>query len=161
MAIPKINNATLIPTKNIPQDEQFLGLRIIRADSDPAAEKAFNASQYEVQHALSHNRVWGTLSLKGARKGPGGKPGYRLIFTPVNPTLREFTKLVKYDPANPPRDDYDAQDMTEAHKQTQSDFKGAKKSNLVDFKNYLMEGVRGERGCVPPAGRRLAVPRSF
>ncbi len=145
MAIPKIMNTALIPTKDVPQDEQFLGLRIIHADSDPAAEKAFNANLYEVQSDLRVNRVWGTLALKGARKGPDGSLGYRLIFTPANPSLREFCRLVKYDPANPPRDDYDAQDMVAAHEQTQSDFKGAKKSNLMDFRNYLSEGMRGER----------------
>lgn len=148
-AIPKIISTTLIPTSDIPKAADLLGLRVIHAYNNPTAEKAFNASQYEVQHDITKNKLFGTVALKGARKGPNGKPGYRLTFT-ANPTLREFCRLVKYDPANPPHDDYDALDMVEAHTQTQSDFKGAKKTNLGDFKNYLAESMRGERVAYLP-----------
>jgi hypothetical protein len=41
--------------------------------------------------------------------------------------------------------------MIKAHKQTQSDFKGAKKTNLVDFRDYLSEAMRGERFAYLPA----------
>ncbi|WP_238090318.1 hypothetical protein [Photobacterium sp. Ph6] len=70
--------------------------------------------------------------------------GKRLsIISPMS--LRKFINVVKYDPANPPLDDYESLGMMEAHNKTQSDFKGAKKTNRLDFINYLQEGVREER----------------
>ena len=66
-------------------------------------------------------------------------------------TLRQFTDIVKYDPAHPPREDYDALEMMEAHEQTQSDFKNQKLKNLDDFKHYNVEALRGERvAYLPP-----------
>ncbi|MGH2559025.1 MAG: hypothetical protein ACRDJH_08170 [Thermomicrobiales bacterium] len=48
-------------------------------------------------------------------------------------------------------DDYDALGMKEAHEQTQSDFRGAKKENLANFKQYVLEAIRGERAAFLPS----------
>lgn len=152
MALPKITSTVLIPTSEIPKDPNFMGLRIIHAEEEGGgAAKAYNNNQYEVQHDLTKRAVWGTLAKRGSYKGPGSSTGYRLVFMPVNLTLHEFTRLMKYDPANPPKEDYEAQGMKKAHEQTQSDFKGAKKTNLTDFRNYMVESIEGERiAYLPP-----------
>ena len=70
MSMPKITQTTLISTSDIPKDDDFGGLRIVDIYQDSAAEKSYNGNQYEIQHDVTYNKVWGTLSLKGARKGP-------------------------------------------------------------------------------------------
>jgi hypothetical protein len=59
--------------------------------------------------------------------------------------LSRFVEIVKYDPANPPASDYEAQGMKEAHERTQSDFKGQKQKNTANFAEYLFEGLKGSR----------------
>lgn len=130
----------LIPTPEIPRDAEFGGLRIVRFQTQEKVRQRFANGEYEFQHepAKRHVIAGVTLALKGAPEH------YRVVAT-LHPTLRECVDIVKYDPANPPPDDYDAIDMNEAHEQTQSDFKNAKLRNLQDYKQYNIEALRGER----------------
>ncbi len=136
----------LIPLAEIPKDPKFHGIRIVRVQSDPDALAAYNEQRYDFQHepAKRHMISGATLSLKGAPSK------YRLVAV-IHPTLREFVDIVKYDPANPPTEDYDAIGMKEAHDETQSDFKNAKARNLDDYKAYNLEALRGERIAYLPA----------
>lgn len=145
MSIPMIPNTPLIPDTKIPQDENFDGLKIVRFQGDKVAREAFLAGRYEFQQDIGRHHI-----VKGAvlaRKGAA--PNYRITAT-VHPTLREFMDIVKYNPADPPKNNYDELRMREAHEQTQSDFKGAKKDNLANFKNYNIEAIRGERVAYLP-----------
>jgi hypothetical protein len=145
MNFPVIPTSKLIPNSEIPGDDKFSGLKIVRFQSDKKAQEAFLASRYEFQHELGrrHEIRGVVLSLKGASRR------YRITAT-IHPTLREFREIVKYNPADPPADDYQARGMSEAHEQTQSDFKGAKKDNLTHFRNYNLEAIRGERTAYLP-----------
>jgi hypothetical protein len=145
MSFPMIPSATLIPDTEIAEDEKFFGLKIVRFQSDKNAQEAFLTSKYEFQHEIGkrHAIPGVVLALKGA------SPSYRITAT-LHPTLRQFIEIVRYNPANPPGDDYDEIGMSEAHQQTQSDFKGAKKDNLAHFRNYNIEAIRGERVAYLP-----------
>jgi hypothetical protein len=68
----------------------------------------------------------------------------------THPTLQAFVDLVRYYPSNPPPADYQALGMKEMHDRTQSDFKGQKATNKVDFRDYLLEGIRGDRTLFLP-----------
>jgi hypothetical protein len=142
--IPK--SPKLIPLGEIPKDPVFHGLRVVHYQTDDKAAEAFEARQYEFQHrsAELHEIRGVTVALQGAADG------YRLTAS-IHCTLREFVEYVKYDPSNPPPEDYDALHMAEAHRQTQSDFKSAKARNLGDFKQYNLEAIRGERIAFLPA----------
>src|ERR1700722_3149940 len=136
----------LIPRSEIPQYRQFNGLRIVRYQSDPEARTAYDALRYEFQHEQAKlTQVDGaTLALKGA-------PARYRVVAALHPTLRMFREIVKYDPANPPPEDYDAIGMKEAHEETQSDFRNAKARNLEDFATYNIEAISGERVAYLPA----------
>lgn len=136
----------LIPTDDVPREPAFKGLRIVRCQSDDAARDRFANSEYEFQHeaARRHQIPGVTLALKGA-------PSRYRVVAMLHPTLRQFVDIVRYDPANPPPDDYEAKGMLEAHQQTQADFKNAKLKNLDDFKQYAVESLRDERvAYLPP-----------
>lgn len=145
MVLPVIPQVRLIPDADIPGDPRFEGLKIVRFQSNPDAQEAYLNNRYEFQHELSKRHLinGSTLSLKGAN------PHYR-ITTLMHPTLRQFIDIVKYDPSAPPIEDFEALGMKEAHDQTQQDFKGAKKENLANFKQYLVEAVRGDRAAYLP-----------
>jgi hypothetical protein len=136
----------LIPRSAIPQDPKFKGLRIVRFQSDPAAQAAYDARLYEFQHEPTKlTQIEGaTLALKGA-------PARYRVVAALHPNLSMFREIVKYDPANPPPEDYDAIGMKEAHEETQSDFKNAKARNLEDFAAYNIEAISGERVAYLPA----------
>ena len=140
MSYPVIPRTTYIPTVSVPQDPLFGGLRIVRCQTDDEAREHYAASRYEFQaeHAKRHVIHGVVLGVKGDRNR------YR-ITAMTHPTLRQFTDIVRYDPSDPPLEDYEAMDMNEAHQQTQQDFKGAKKENLANFKQYLLEAILGER----------------
>ncbi|EGQ5295947.1 hypothetical protein RYR42_001932 [Edwardsiella piscicida] len=141
MAIPSLN-PTVIHTKTIEKDINFQGLRIVRTQSDPLANNNFNNNGYEFQSATAeYVRLIATVS----RKGFIGPKGQSRIVATIHPTLRKFTDLVRYDPSNPPPDDYNALGMKEMHDRTQSDFKGQKAQNKMDFRDYILEGIRGDR----------------
>jgi len=143
-SIPK--KSALIATDDIPRDTDFGGLKLLRYQTDDAARSQYANSAYEFQHesAKRHEISGVTLALKGA------KSRYRLVAM-MHPSLRQFIDIVKYDPARPPLEDYDAMSMQEAHDQTQADFKNQKLKNLDDFKHYNVEALRGERvAYLPP-----------
>jgi hypothetical protein len=143
--LPTFPKNQLVPDEKIPQDPTYGGLRIVRYQSDPEAQAAYGQNQYEFQHELGKRHMihGAILALKGA------KPYYRITVM-LHPTLRQFTEIVKYDPSAPPIEDWDAQGMLKAHEQTQQDFKGAKKENLANFKQYNVEAIREERVAYLP-----------
>ncbi|ABS02331.1 hypothetical protein [Kineococcus radiotolerans] len=146
MAIPSIPKNQLIPNDQIPRSDLFGGLRIVRYQADPAACDAFNQNRYEFQWEQEERHVipGATLAVKGA-------PSNYRITAMIHPTLKQFIDIVKYDPSAPPIEDYEALEMKDAHDQTQQDFKGAKKENLANFKQYNVEAVRGDRiAYLPP-----------
>ncbi|MDX6677767.1 MAG: hypothetical protein QOE31_1819, partial [Solirubrobacteraceae bacterium] len=136
----------LLPSHDIPGDPAFKGLKIVRCQSDEESRRRFADSEYEFQHELAkrHEVPGVTLALKGA------PATYRLVAM-MHTTLRQFIDIVRYNPAQPPLEDYDALEMQGAHEQTQSDFKNQKLKNLEDFKQYNIEAMRGERvAYLPP-----------
>lgn len=134
-------------TDAVTKDESFGGLRIVRTQSDQEAMTAFLQHAYEFQSPMAgYSALRATLSRKGF-VGANGKP--RIVVT-VHPTLKGFVNMVMYDPSDPPRDNYQALGMIEMHERTQSDFKGQKATNKVDFREYLIEGIRGERPLFLP-----------
>ncbi|MGD6894272.1 DNA sulfur modification protein DndB [Bacillus infantis] len=134
----------IIKTINIPQDANYKGLRIVHYQTDTQAQSNWDSNSFQFQHEPADYTVLRAIvSLKGA------PPSYRLVAT-VHPTMKQFVDIVKYDPYDPPIDNYDAQGMKEAHERTQSDFKGQKKQNLNDFKNYIIEGISGVRTLFLP-----------
>jgi hypothetical protein len=135
--IPK--QAEIIKNEDIQQEDEYQGLRIIRCQTDQKANENFMQRRYQFQYELADRTEFRcVLSRKGA------PTGYRLVAT-VHPSMKLFVDAVKYDPANPPLDDYNAQGMREAHERTQSDFKGQKQANTRDFTNYILEGIQGNR----------------
>lgn len=135
----------LVTTPEIPPDQKYGGVRIVRYQTDPVARETYTNGDYEFQHepAKRHVITGTTLALKGA------PAAYRVVAT-IHPTLREFIDIVRYDPSNPPPDDYDAMEMQEAHEQSQSDFKNQKLRNLGDYKQYDLEALREERTAYLP-----------
>lgn len=141
MAIPSLNQK-VIHTKDITEDEDYQNLRLVRAQSDSSAMATWEKKGYEFQSATaSYKQLPAILSRKGF---VGANGQWRLVVT-VHPKLRDFVDLVKYDPSNPPPDDYNALGMAQMHARTQSDFKGQKAQNKTDFRDYLLEGIRGDR----------------
>lgn len=134
-------SSNIISNASLPEYEDFFGIKYLNY-SDPEVQKNYIDRRYEFQkNPEQYIEIHGQLSLKGNVANVEGK---RLsIISPMS--LKKFVDTVKYDPANPPLDNYEAIGMREAHEKTQSDFKGAKKTNRLDFINYLMEGVRKER----------------
>ncbi|MET7808804.1 hypothetical protein [Micromonospora chersina] len=145
MTIPAIPRATLVPNDAIPADAAFGGIKVVRYQSNAEQRAAYEGFRYEFQHELAkRHMVHGAiLALKGA------SPNYR-ITAMLHPTLRQFIEIVRYDPAAPPLEDYEALGMRAAHEQTQQDFKGAKKENLQNFKQYNVEAIRGDRTAYLP-----------
>jgi hypothetical protein len=135
---------TIIPTEVVLQDAAYKGLRLVRYQTNESDRNNYHANRYQFQHEPADYTV---LKAVLCRKGAEGK--YRLVAT-IHPGLKLFTDLVRYDPANPPFDDYDAQGMIQAHERTQSDFKGQKAQNRVDFAHYILEGVRSNRTLYLP-----------
>src|SRR3954454_16381880 len=137
---------TIIPTTSVPQDGNFAGLRIVRAQSDPSAAANWHARRYEFQHPTASLSEVLTATL--TRKGYLGQR--QRITVTLHPSMRRFVELVRYDPADPPANNYDAIGMKDAHEQTQQDFKGQKKQNKDDYKDYLLEGIFGKRPLYLP-----------
>ncbi len=147
MSMPKIpQQQQLIRTELIPTDDAFSGLKIVRCQSNPKDAENFANNRFQFQHEPSE---YTPLKAILSRKGVLGMQRERIVAT-VHPDLQLFTDLVQYDPSTPPARDYRALDMIEAHEQTQSDFKGAKQKNLADFRDYLLEGLAGERTIYLP-----------
>jgi hypothetical protein len=146
MIIPNLSQK-YIQTESISKDEDYQGLRIVRAQTNPGDFENFTKSAYEFQSpTANYIKIHGTLSRKGvvAKDVP-----WRILVT-VHPTLSVFVDMVRYDPSNPPPDNYDALKMREMHERTQSDFKGQKAQNKIDFRDYILEGLRGDRPLYLP-----------
>ncbi|MFF4625742.1 hypothetical protein [Nonomuraea jabiensis] len=146
MNLPMIPQTKLVPNDKIVGDPSFHSLKIVRYQSDEDARSTYDANRYEFQHELAKRHIipGAVLALKGAY------PNYRLTAM-LHPTLRQFIEIVRYDPSTPPVEDYEALGMKAAHDQTQQDFRGAKKENLNNFKQYNIEAIRGDRvAYLPP-----------
>jgi hypothetical protein len=74
----------------------------------------------------------------------GAYPRYR-ITAMMHLTLRQFTDYVRYDPSNPPLENFEAIGMKEAHDQTQQDFKGTPTRPCLPFR--LAEQSPSAAGC--------------
>lgn len=146
--MPIIPSASLIPTSQITQDSEYSGLRIIRFQTDDKAQKAYSGRQYAFQHDVGQFNV---IKAVLTRKGMTTSHKFMRIVAIMHPTLKAFVDLIRYDPANPPRENYAAHEMKEAHEQTQSDFKGQKAQNKELFKAYILEGSHGNRPLYLPA----------
>lgn len=142
--IPAIPTSPMLPTDSIAGDTAYQGLRVIRAQSDLEAAEYFRQHRYRFQHDTDYTIVRGTLTRKGMVSG-----NHRLAIQ-IHPTLKQFVNMVQYDPSNPPADNYEALGMTRAHEQTQSDFKGQKQQNKMDFRDYLLESIYGSRTAYLP-----------
>lgn len=144
MDTPNIPQTELIPNNQISQDPNYDNLRVVHYSKNTVDQKNWNESRYEFQIPVGHYSVIRvTLCRKGA------KDNYRIVAY-AHLYMKEFIEIVRYDPSYPPIDDYEAQGMKVSHAQTQSDFKGQKKANMIDFRNYILEGIRGERNLYLP-----------
>jgi hypothetical protein len=140
--IPAIPSVHLIPTENIVADPGYRGVRIIRVQTDVNAQEQFVQRQYQFLHDPDYTPIRATLT----RKGMVGISGIEYRVTALtNPSLKQFINMVLYDPSDPPTNNYEALGMKEAHDQTQSDFKGGKSKNKIDFREYLLESLVGKR----------------
>jgi DNA-sulfur modification-associated len=146
MTLPLIPQTQLIPDAEINTDPGYAGLKIVRYQIDEEARADYLANRYEFQHEQAkRNMIPGVVLSRS-----GAATRYR-ITAMMHLTLRQFTDYVRYDPSNPPLEDFEAIGMKEAHDQTQQDFKGAKKENLSNYKQYLVEAIRGDRvAYLPP-----------
>jgi hypothetical protein len=147
MGYPSIPSAQIILTESISPDPLYHGLRIVHFQTNEADREYYHSNQYQFQHQPAD---YAMLPATLCRKGALGTTKFRVVAI-VHPTLKLFTEIVKYNPADPPIDDYEAQGMRELHQQTQSDFKGQKRANMVDFKNYLLDGIHGNHPLYLPA----------
>lgn len=143
---PTFPQTQVIFTDDIQKDSKFRGLRVVHYQLNSVDADNYRSNRYQFQHQpADYTMLPGVL----CRKGVLGSEKFRVVAI-VNPHLKLFTDIVKYNPAEPPPDDYEAQGMKKAHDRTQSDFKGQKKSNVLDFKNYILEGVQGNRTLYLP-----------
>ncbi|WP_024875939.1 DNA sulfur modification protein DndB [Saccharomonospora piscinae] len=145
MTVPFIPRETLLRTDEIPTDEKFGGMRIVRCQSDTGAMEAFTGNRYEFQaeQAKRHVIPGTVLAVKGSPQNPR-------VTAMTHLTLHQFTEIVRYDPSQPPNEDYEEMRMWKSHEQTQQDFRGAKKENLANFKQYLIESIIGDRTAYLP-----------
>ena len=146
--IPAIPTTHLIDLDAIPGDPNYLGLKIIRVQTDEGARVRYTAREYRFQHETDYTVIRATLTRKGM---VNPNSGHMRVSVHTHPTLKQFRDIVQYDPSNPPHDNYDALGMKAAHDQTQSDFKGQKQSNKNLFRDYLLESVTGQRTAYLPS----------
>jgi hypothetical protein len=146
VTLPLIPQTQLIPDAKINTDPGYGGLKIVRYQTDEEARNDYLSNRYEFQHEQAkRNMIPGVVLSRS-----GAYPRYR-ITAMMHLTLRQFTDYVRYDPSNPPLENFEAIGMKEAHDQTQQDFKGAKKDNLANYRQYLVEAIRGDRiAYLPP-----------
>jgi hypothetical protein len=142
---PNIPRPQLIPDQQLPRDPVFMNLALLRYYNDPTVQDNWANNRYEfpLRQEKRHFINGVILSLKGA----GGN--YRLAAT-IHGTLGKLKEIIRYDPSAPPGDDFEAIGMQQAHVNTQADFKNAKAANLDNFRDYLVEAMRGERTAFLP-----------
>jgi hypothetical protein len=139
----------IVLNNQIPGDAAYQGMKIVRAQSDSNAADIFNSVRYEFQHQHGDYTVQRAMLCRKGCTGTVDAEKQRIIVM-LHPTLKTFTEIVRYDPANPPKQNYAALEMQQAHELTQSDFKGQKAANKEMFKNYILEGVYGTRPLFLP-----------
>ncbi len=122
-----------------------MNLALLRHDTDPTVKDNWLNNRYEfLQRQEKRHFIKGAiLSLKGAAGT------YRMAAT-IHGTLAQLKEFIRYDPSQPPGLDYEAIGMQKAHVNTQADFKNAKLANLDNFRDYLVEAMRGERTAFLP-----------
>ena len=142
---PTIPRPQLITDQQLPRDAAFMNLALLRHDTDSTVQDNWLNNRYEfLQRQEKRHFIRGAiLSLKGAAGA------YRLAAT-IHGTLAQLKEIIRYDPSQPPGDDYEAIGMQKAHVNTQADFKNAKLANLDNFRDYLVEAMRGERTAFLP-----------
>ncbi|MGE8165953.1 hypothetical protein ACQKRQ_38155 [Paraburkholderia sp. NPDC080076] len=148
LKIPQ-TKSSLIANDEIAADPAFHGLKIVRAQTDKSAGTAYYENHYEFQHQPGEYTV---LRATLCRKGYIGHASTekQRITVMLHPSLKVFTEIVRYDPSNPPAENYMALEMQQAHSVTQSDFKGQKSANKEMFKTYILEGISGIRSIFLP-----------
>jgi DNA-sulfur modification-associated len=156
MTLPLIPQTHLIPDDKINTDPGYVGLKIVRYQTDAEARDAYLANRYEFQHEQARRNMIPGVVLSRS----GAYPQHR-ITAMMHLSLRQFTDFVRYDPSNPPLEDFEALGMNNAHDQTQQDFKGAKKDNLANYKQYLIEAIRGDRVAYLPPVTGWQSPATF
>jgi len=145
-----IPTTELVRNEEIASEPMYQNLRIVRFQSNEQARDTFAANKYQFQHQHGDYTVLrATLCLKGLVDPRIPERDQRVVAI-VHPSLKMFADIVRYDPSDPPTENYEALQMAEAHQQTQSDFNNAKKANRDLFKNYVLEGIRGERPLFLP-----------
>ncbi|MGD6893744.1 hypothetical protein [Bacillus infantis] len=135
---------TIITNDQIPKMDQYSGLKVVDCYNDPNARQNYEQHLYQFQDSpTGFTPIRSTLTRKGSNEI------YRLVaFCHI--TMQQFIDIVKYDPSNPNTTGFDSAEMKKAHEQTQSDFKGQKMKNMIDFKNYIKEGMEGYRPLYLP-----------
>ncbi|MGW4129850.1 DNA sulfur modification protein DndB [Amycolatopsis japonica] len=156
MTLPMIPQAQLIPDGKIGTDADYGGLKIVRYQTDQNARETYQANRFEFQHEQARrNTIPGVVLSRS-----GADPLHR-ITAMMHLSLRQFIEFVHYDPSNPPMEDFEALGMKDAHDQTQQDFRGAKKDNLANYKQYLIEAIRGDRVAYLPPVTGWQSPATF
>lgn len=146
--LPTIPVKALITTDMLYRHPRYSNVAIVRIQSNPEERENFTQNRYQFQHEPSKRTpIRVLLCLKGVVDSEQNLP--RVTAT-AHLSLQEFVDLVKYDPSDPPPDNYHASVMSDLHVKTQSDFKGAKKKNKSDFSQYLVEGITDQRQVYLP-----------
>ena len=103
MTLPLIPQTQLIPDHKINTDPGYGGLKIVRYQSDEEARGAYLANRYEFQHEQAkRNMIPGVVLSRS-----GAYPHHR-ITAMMHLSLRQFADFVRYDPSNPPLEDFEA-----------------------------------------------------
>ena len=137
--IPFIDTKEIITNDKLTGNSDYHGMKILDT-TIPEIRENVRLQKYQFQvDPHGHHIMRGVLSLKGA------KPHYRIVFN-ANLALQQFIDVIKYDPSDDRRPlDYDESEMRTYHEKAQSDFKSSKKTNMYSFRDYIIEGLNGER----------------
>ena len=149
MSLPNIptSNSSIIYTKDINGHPEYKYLKIIDAVNDPELRENVQKGRYE---CMQPNALWTNTRCVLTRQGFVSNPEKRRIVAYPKLSLKDFLKIVKYDPSNPPENDYKALEMSEHHERTQSDFSGRKAKNRGEFRDYILEGSKNLRSVYLP-----------
>src|SRR5690348_12859675 len=107
---PTFPQTQVILTEKVSPDPTFNNLRIVRYQSNSADADHYRSNLYQFQHQPAEYTV---LPAVLCRKGFVSSQKFRVVAT-VHLSLKSFVDVVKYNPAEPPIDDYEAQGMKQA-----------------------------------------------